>query len=83
MTYTDLKKCIDCDAAFKRSRTDSTVRCPDCRKASRKVASSPSLLKMYEAKRMAYAARARHDKEAEAKYTAEYLHHKAHVEAAA
>lgn len=28
---TDMKKCIDCSAEFKRSRADRTVRCPACR----------------------------------------------------
>jgi hypothetical protein len=29
------KRCIACGASFKRSRTDSTVRCPACRAAIR------------------------------------------------
>lgn len=36
MTKIADKKCVDCDAMFVRSRTDRTVRCPDCREASRR-----------------------------------------------
>jgi len=37
----DLKTC-QCGARFKRSRTDSTVRCPDCRGGRRRSATRPS-----------------------------------------
>lgn len=56
----DMKKCIDCDAEFERSRTDSTVRCPACRATRRhtpRSAETPISTREIFALSAAYAAR--------------------------
>lgn len=35
MVSSDYKNCVVCGASFKKSRTDSTVKCPDCRHGKR------------------------------------------------
>jgi DNA-directed RNA polymerase subunit RPC12/RpoP len=74
MTTSDYKKCCDCDAEFKRSKADATVRCPACRKRRRRAPEiSAYEAKAIDAKSRAYAARRAEDKEAEAKATADYV----------
>jgi DNA-directed RNA polymerase subunit RPC12/RpoP len=38
----NIKKCRNCGAEFVKSRTDSTVNCPDCRGGRRRSATRPS-----------------------------------------
>lgn len=70
MTASDMRICVDCSAEFKRSRTDSTVRCPDCRRARRErrettSATTAAHARMIEAKLAAYAARREHGRDSD------------------
>lgn len=47
---TDYKTCIDCGKPFKRSRTDKTVRCMDCRAAKRAKADAAAAKRIADAK---------------------------------
>lgn len=64
----ETKRCRSCGAEFKRSRHDTTVNCPDCRRSRRSRSASQTDVALEaalaEAKSRGYAARRAGDDEA-------------------
>jgi hypothetical protein len=80
MTKIADKHCIDCDALFVRSATDSTVRCMDCRRERRERTGTVredeyAIARECEAKHAAYVARREfgYDSDEAREALAEYL----------